>query len=54
MGADAHDGGFLRWDLGDDAFEAALRALEARACAAEKLGVRWAYNHVWLLQPAAV
>ena len=30
---------FYAWDLGDDAFEAALRALEARACAAEKLGV---------------
>ena len=42
---------FYAWDLEDDAFEAALRALEARACAAEKLGVRWAYNHVWSSSP---
>ena len=42
---------FYAWDLGDDAFEAALRALETRACAAEKLGVRWAYNHVWSSSP---
>ena len=43
---------FYAWDLEDDAFEAALRALEARACAAEKLGVRLQPRLV--LQPAAV
>ncbi|MGI5883880.1 MAG: sugar phosphate isomerase/epimerase family protein [Candidatus Spyradocola sp.] len=42
---------FYAWGLEDDAFEEALRALEKRACAAEKLGARWAYNHVWSSGP---
>lgn len=42
---------FYACDLDDDAFEAALRALARRAKAAEKLGVRCAYNHVWSSSP---
>ena len=38
---------FYFWDLTDDAFDEALKALAKRAAAAEKLDVTHAYNHVW-------
>lgn len=38
---------FYHWDLDDDAFEDRLEELRRRAEIAEKLGVRFAYNHVW-------
>ena len=42
---------FYHWELGDDAFEDALKTLERYASAAEKLGIRYAYNHVWSSGP---
>ena len=42
---------FYAWDLEDEAFEEALRHLERRAKTAEKVGVRFAYNHVWPSSP---
>lgn len=42
---------FYSWELGDEAFEEALKALERRAAAAEALGIRYAYNHVWSSGP---
>lgn len=35
------------WDVTDDAFDDALKALARRAKIAEKIGIRHAYNHVW-------
>ncbi len=42
---------FYHWDLDDAAFENALKTLAKQAEAAEKLGVRHAYNHVWSSGP---
>ncbi len=38
---------FFAEDLGDDAFEAALATLATWAAVGERLGVAYAYNHVW-------
>lgn len=44
---------FYSWELDDDAFNAALKTLERHAATAEKLGIRYAYNHVWSSGPRA-
>ena len=38
---------FYHWDLDDAAFGKGLEELRRRADIAEKLGIRFAYNHVW-------
>lgn len=42
---------FYFWDLDDEKFDHALKALTRRAKIAEKLGVTHAYNHVWPTSP---
>lgn len=42
---------FYFWDLDDEKFDHALKALTRRAKIAEKLGVTHAYNHVWPTGP---
>jgi len=44
---------FYHWDVSDEAFAQGLKTLAARAEAAEKLGVKHAYNHVWSTAPRA-
>ncbi|MFQ8639125.1 MAG: sugar phosphate isomerase/epimerase family protein [Acutalibacteraceae bacterium] len=44
---------FYSWELDGGAFDAALKTLALHAAAAEKLGIRHAYNHVWSSGPRA-
>ena len=44
---------FYHWDLDEAGFAQALKTLARHAAAAEKLGVKHAYNHVWSSGPRA-